>query len=99
MWVRKARSLHALGDRPVTEVRSLMFPVRRFRHLYFHILVATTLVGILLFLYPLLRDAAQAQSQTPGIKTDRGVYPEGTPPTLPSAGGKIIDPVFGTQIM
>src|SRR5713101_2242956 len=36
---------------------------------------------------------------TPGIKTDRAVYPEPPLPTLPSAGGTFTDPVFGTQIM
>jgi hypothetical protein len=76
-----------------------MFPVRRFRHLYFHLLLLTTFVGTLLFLYPLLRDAAHAQSQTPGIKTDRGVYLEPPLPALPAKGGKFNDPVFGTEIM
>lgn len=33
------------------------------------------------------------------VKTDMGVYPVGTPPTLPAAGGIITDPVFGTQVM
>ena len=36
---------------------------------------------------------------TPGIKTDRAVYPEPPLPTLPGKGGKFNDPVFGTQIM
>jgi F5/8 type C domain/WD40-like Beta Propeller Repeat len=41
-----------------------------------------------------------SQAQTPGIKTDRAVYPEPPLPTLPSmAGGKFNDPTFGTQIM
>jgi hypothetical protein len=35
----------------------------------------------------------------PSIKTDRAVYPELPLPTLPAAGGKFIDPVFGTEIM
>jgi len=33
------------------------------------------------------------------LKTDRGVYPEPALPALPSAGGIIVDPTFGTQIM
>jgi len=35
----------------------------------------------------------------PGIKSDLGTYPEGNPPTLPAAGGKIFDPVFGSEVM
>ena len=38
-------------------------------------------------------------SNAQSIKTDRAVYSEPTLPTLPSAGGKFTDPVFGTQIM
>jgi hypothetical protein len=33
------------------------------------------------------------------IRTDRNVYVEPPLPALPRAGGKIIDPVFGTEIM
>ena len=33
------------------------------------------------------------------IRTDRAVYPEPPRPTLPAAGGKFIDPTFGTEIM
>src|SRR5712692_1518382 len=33
------------------------------------------------------------------IRTDRRVYPEPPLPSLPRAGGKFNDPVFGTQIM
>jgi hypothetical protein len=32
-------------------------------------------------------------------KTDRAVYPEPPAPRLPPAGGTIIDPIFGTEIM
>lgn len=32
-------------------------------------------------------------------KTDRSVYPEPPAPRLPAAGGTIIDPIFGTEIM
>ena len=42
---------------------------------------------------------ARAQSQTPGIKTDRAVYLEPLLPIVPSAGSKFNDPVFGTEIM
>jgi uncharacterized protein (TIGR03437 family) len=42
---------------------------------------------------------AQAQSQTPGIKTDRAVYPEPSLAIPRSAGDKFNDPVFGTEIM
>lgn len=48
--------------------------------------------------------SAFAQATTPytgggGIKTDRAVYAEPTPPPLPHAGGKWRDEVFGTEIM
>src|SRR5215213_8544915 len=39
------------------------------------------------------------QSTEPGVKTDRGVYAEPALPTLPPAGGKFTDPVFGSEIM
>jgi hypothetical protein len=35
----------------------------------------------------------------PGVKTDYSVYPEPTPPALPPAGEKFVDPVFGTTIL
>jgi len=44
-------------------------------------------------------EIAQAQSQTPGIKTDRAVYPEPPLQIVPNAGDKFHDPVFGTEIM
>ena len=34
-----------------------------------------------------------------GIKTDRNIYPEPPAPPLPRAGGIIVDPTFGTEIM
>jgi hypothetical protein len=49
-----------------------------------------------------LLSAVPATAQTvctPSIKTDRGVYAEPTPPTLPAAGGTFCDPTFGTKIM
>jgi hypothetical protein len=42
-----------------------------------------------------LAPGGRAQT-SPGIKTDRAVYPEPPLPALPPAGGKYIDPVFGT---
>lgn len=33
------------------------------------------------------------------VKTDRSIKAEPPPPTLPRAGGKFFDPVFGTEIM
>lgn len=59
---------------------------------------------ILLFVYLLLcmlsADQGLAQTVcTPSIKTDRGVYPEPPPVTLPPAGGTFCDPTFGTRIM
>jgi len=44
-------------------------------------------------------EIAHAQSQTPGIKTDRAIYPEPPLPIVRSAGDKFNDPVFGTEIM
>lgn len=41
---------------------------------------------------------AQPQDRS-GLKTDRGVYRKPPLPPLPRAGGKFIDPVFGTEIM
>lgn len=35
----------------------------------------------------------------PGVKTDRGVYPEPPLPTLPKAGETFVDPTFGTTIL
>jgi len=62
--------------------------------------------------YPLVMDATLssisssinnavmvAPSTNVGIKTDLGTYPEPPLPALPPAGGKFIDPTFGTQIM
>src|SRR5688572_18478704 len=44
-------------------------------------------------------EKVHAQSQTPGIKTDRAVYAEPPLAMMPSAGNKVNDPVFGTEIM
>ena len=38
-------------------------------------------------------------STSPGVKTDRAVYPEPPLPRLPKAGGTFSDPTFGTRIM
>lgn len=38
-------------------------------------------------------------TQSPGIKTDYGVYPEPALPPLPPVNGVITDPTFGTQIL
>jgi hypothetical protein len=42
---------------------------------------------------------SRAAAITPGVKTDKRVYPEPPPPALPAAGGTFRDPVFGTTIM
>jgi hypothetical protein len=42
---------------------------------------------------------ASDTSAADSIKTDFGVYPEPSLPPLSQAGGKIIDPVFGTTIL
>ena len=66
-------------------------------HLKVPLLRLLTLV-LLAVLISLVASSANAQSGV-GVKTDLGVYPEGLPPTLPAAGGKLTDPTFGTQIM
>ena len=63
---------------------------------------SSLLVLIVLFAVALTSislEIAHAQSQAPGIKTDRAVYAEPPLPMLPAAGGKFNDPVFGTQVM
>ena len=55
-----------------------------------------TKLFFLLFTVAIVASSVFAQV---GVKTDRGAYPEGTAPALPSAGGKIIDPVFGTEML
>jgi uncharacterized protein (TIGR03437 family) len=43
--------------------------------------------------------AQNNQGASTGIKTDLAVYNEPAPPPLPAAGGKFIDPTFGTELM
>jgi hypothetical protein len=66
----------------------------RFRLLFFITLCVAT--GIILTLGITRAGSAQTIGS---IKTDLGVYPEGPLPTLPAAGGIIVDAVFGTPIM
>lgn len=44
-------------------------------------------------------EIVHAQSQAPGVKIDRAVYPEPPLQIVPKAGDKFNDPVFGTEIM
>jgi len=44
-------------------------------------------------------DETPEPQNTSGLKTDRNVYRKPPLPRLPRAGGKFIDPVFGTEIM
>jgi uncharacterized protein (TIGR03437 family) len=60
-------------------------------------LISTIILAF--FLISFSFETAHAQSQMPSIKTDRAVYEEPPLPTLPRAGGKFIDPVFGTEIL
>ena len=46
-----------------------------------------------------LSGAATFAQGTLGIKTDLSVYAPGALPALPAAGGKLVDPTFGTEIM
>ena len=48
---------------------------------------------------PLSNIAVTTDVRLGSIRTDRRVYPEPSLPSLPRAGGKFKDPVFGTQIM
>src|SRR2546423_1367869 len=41
----------------------------------------------------------KAQTRRGSIKTDLAVYAEPPAPPLPAAGGKFLDPIFGTEIM
>lgn len=50
-------------------------------------------------LFLLFAFAGAVSARGGSIKTDLGVYPEPPLPTLPSAGGKFLDPTFGTEIM
>src|SRR5689334_19134107 len=74
----------------------MMIPAGRFVSRSFLLLFTTFAI---LFAGLAAEQSAFAQSSTPGIKTDRAVYPEPSLPALPKAGGKYIDPVFGTEIM
>ncbi|MFI5148580.1 MAG: T9SS type A sorting domain-containing protein [Bacteroidia bacterium] len=51
--------------------------------------------SIFFFLLSSITSFLSAQS----IKTDRGVYPEPPPPSIPAAGGTFTDPVFGTTLL
>lgn len=53
----------------------------------------------LLFLFSLLTLTGHAWAQAGSVKTDLNTYPEPPLPALPSAGGKFLDPTFGTEIM
>jgi hypothetical protein len=45
------------------------------------------------------QEAPRLDGTSPGIKTDRRVYPEPAPPRLPPAGATFEDPVFGTTLL
>src|SRR5947209_2478386 len=66
------------------------------RHLSLNFQILSLLALALLFCSASLIVHAQT---TPSIKTDLGVYPEPAPPALPRAGGKFLDPTFGTELM
>jgi uncharacterized protein (TIGR03437 family) len=76
-----------------------MISARLFKRLTFPFFLLTLLFAAALIASPLGERRAFAQSSTPGIKTDRKVYPKPALPALPRAGGTFIDPTFGTQIM
>jgi len=61
----------------------------------------TETAGRLCFLALILTTAfSSSGGQITGkIRTDRNIYAEPRPPSLPRAGGKFFDPVFGTEIM
>src|SRR2546425_7880132 len=59
------------------------------------LLIATCLIGI--NLASITTTAMQAKAQR--LRTLREVIPEPPLPRLPRAGGKFIDPAFGTEIM
>jgi hypothetical protein len=47
----------------------------------------------------MITQAVQGQSLSGNIKSDLGVYAETPRPVRPVAGGKVVDPVFGAEIM
>ncbi|MET0648487.1 MAG: DUF4214 domain-containing protein [Pyrinomonadaceae bacterium] len=59
----------------------------------------TKVILALLLLTPGLAPSARAQGAAAGVKTDHKVYAEPTLPARPAAGGKYVDPVFGTTVM
>src|SRR5882762_2640276 len=58
--------------------------------------LVTSLCTIAALLMVLVTSPAQNR---PTVKTDRAIHAEPPPPSLPRAGGKFFDPVFGTEIM
>jgi hypothetical protein len=76
-----------------------MIPARLSQRSFFRSLFSIILFTLVLVAYLSAKNPAHAQTTTPGIKTDHGIYPKPAPPVLPAAGGKFIDPTFGTQIM
>lgn len=48
---------------------------------------------------PAVTSPPPASSPTVTLKTDKGIYHEPVPPSLPRAGSKITDPVFGTTVL
>jgi len=65
----------------------------------FVLLLATSVLGVHLSSHSHTRAAPASQAKMGRVRTDRKVYPEPPLPSLPRAGGKFNDPVFGTQIM
>jgi hypothetical protein len=73
----------------LTRHRFPSFPSFIYRALVFILIIAAAATS-----------AIHAQSLSSiGIKTDLGIYAETLRPALPASGGKVIDPVFGTEIM
>jgi WD40-like Beta Propeller Repeat len=76
-----------------------MIPARMYKRLSARSFLFILLFSSLLITCFTHAQTASAQSVTPGIKTDHGFYAEPSLPVLPRAGGKFLDPVFGTEIM
>ena len=62
------------------------------------VLLQTLFLSVVTFI-SISSEIAQAQSPTPGIKTDRAVYLEPALSIVTNAGERFHDPLFGTEIM
>jgi hypothetical protein len=65
---------------------------------HLRILAISFHLGLVFFLVASVSFSTLAQRSTQ-LKTDKKIYPEPALPRLPRAGGKFVDPTFGTEIL